>query len=246
MAEGMAQRHAIVRVDDHAALVVDLANERPKVRMARGLEQLGEVPDVVQRPATGSDSGAHLTARCSRLVGFLALAVRVAISGSAAIAQPSYRRADWRYWLEADGDCQNTRQEVLIEESLIQVTLSPDGCRVLAGQWLDPYGGEGYTDPRQLDIDHVVPLGAAHRMGGWRWSRMRKAEFANDPGAPPHLTAPTARMNRQEGDRGPATWLPPRTRSQCRYVRAWQAIATRWALALSPADQAAVHQRCVE
>ena len=201
---------------------------------------------MVQRPATGSDSGAHLTARCSRLVGFLALAVLVAIAGSAASAQPSYRRADWRHWIDADRDCQDTRQEVLIEESLIQVTLSPDGCRVLAGQWLDPYGGEVYTDPQQLDIDHVVPLGAAHRMGGWRWSRTRKAEYANDLSDPEHLIAVSARMNRQKGDRGPATWLPPRTRSQCRYVRAWQAIATRWALALSPADQAAVHQRCVE
>ena len=214
--------------------------------MARGLEQLGEVPDVVQRPATGSDSGAHLTARCSRLVGFLALAVLVAIAGSAAIAQPAYRRADWRYWLDADGDCQNTRQEVLIEESLIQVTLSPDGCRVLAGQWLDPYGGEVYTDPRHLDIDHVVPMGAAHRMGGWRWSRARKAEYANALDDPDHLIVVGVRLNRQKGDRGPAVWLPPRTRSQCRYVRAWQAITSRWALTVSPADSAAMQQLCVD
>ena len=199
---------------------------------------------MVQKSVIGSDPGPHIRRRSWRLdVVFVAVLLA---SLTATAGFPAYRRSEWPHWQDRDQDCQNTRAEVLIEESLIQVTLSPDGCRVIAGQWLDPYGGEVYTDPRQLDIDHVVPLGAAHRMGGWRWSRVRKAEYANDLSDPEHLIAVSARMNRQKGDRGPAAWLPPRTRSQCRYVRAWQAITSRWALTVSPADSSAMQQLCVD
>lgn len=47
---------------------------------------------------------------------------------SASFAQ-TYNRNDWgASWADADKDCQNTRQEVLIQESLIPVTLDSTGC----------------------------------------------------------------------------------------------------------------------
>jgi len=69
---------------------------------------------------------------------------------------PEYLRKQWKHWSDADDDCQDTRQEVLIEESEIAVTFTDsDECRVLAGQWTDPYSGETFTDPRDLDVDHM-------------------------------------------------------------------------------------------
>ena len=41
---------------------------------------------------------------------------------SAVLAQPAYDRDGWKHWEDFDGDCQNTRQELLIVSSIIPVT----------------------------------------------------------------------------------------------------------------------------
>jgi len=55
-----------------------------------------------------------------------------------AVAEP-YDRGLYRHWTDANGDCQDTRTEVLIAESIEAVTLSADGCEVRRGKWYDPY-----------------------------------------------------------------------------------------------------------
>ena len=53
-----------------------------------------------------------------------------------------YNRNLYAGWMDADGDCQDTRQEVVIAESLVPVRLDSRGCNVASGLWLDPYTGE--------------------------------------------------------------------------------------------------------
>ena len=93
---------------------------------------------------------------------------------------PDYDRGDWRHWVDADGDCQDARQEVLIAESLEPVEFEDDRqCRVEAGRWWAPYLGHHLGNPRHIDVDHHVPLKNAHLSAGWAWDSERKEQYAN-------------------------------------------------------------------
>lgn len=157
----------------------------------------------------------------------------------------SYQRSEWEHWIDADRDCQTTRQEVLIAESRVPVTLSADGCRVIAGEWESYYDGEIVTTPSRLDVDHLIPLAVAHRSGGSQWSDERKRDYANDLEAPEHLVAVTARSNRQKGDRGPDAWRPERTEAWCRYGSAWASVKFVWNLSSTESERNAVLEMLV-
>ena len=157
---------------------------------------------------------------------------------------PTYNRAEWELWTDADGDCQDTRQEVLIDESLIPPSLDARGCRVVAGRWFDEYTGAIYTDPAGLDIDHRVPLANTHRSGGWVWDSGRKRDYANDLADPHHLVAVSATANRSKSDRGPEEWRPPRQQDWCHYAATWRAVKQRWGLSISAQEDAALRGMC--
>lgn len=143
---------------------------------------------------------------------------------------PGYYRDDWGRWVDADGDCQDTRQEVLIEESLVPVTFDETGCRVTVGLWKDPYTETDFTDPSDLDIDHMVPLKEAHDSGAFKWGREHKQRYFNDLGQPEHLVAVDASANRSKGSRPPQEWMPPNEKYHCDYLRNWVVVKDQWGL----------------
>lgn len=156
---------------------------------------------------------------------------------------PPYRRADWRHWVDEDGNCRNTRTEVLVRQAVaVAMTTRADGreCAVASGTWVDPFSGDTIRTPSELDVDHIVPLQNAHLSGGWAWTAERRQEFANFLADTLHLLAVHRRLNRQKGAKGPDEWLPPDTTFSCRYVAAWEAIKQRWGLSLTAAEQAAI------
>ena len=153
---------------------------------------------------------------------------------------PPYDRDLYGGWIDADGDCQNTRQEVLIEESLIPVELDSRGCRVVSGQWLGAYTGQTFTDPSDLDIDHFIPLAEAHRSGASHWSSQRKRAFANDLSHPQTLRVVSRSVNSDKQDSDPADWLPPNVDFHCEYVRSWVFVKGYWDLTMDDREKSAV------
>ena len=156
---------------------------------------------------------------------------------------PDYDRDDWKHWTDEDSDCQNTRHEVLIVESVREVAFKTDKqCQVATGEWLDPYTNIIVTDATKLDVDHMIPLKNAHDSGGWAWGKDRKAAYANEMGYADHLIAVTASANRQKGAKGPEGWKPGNQDYWCSYAVDWVQIKVDWELSVTKAEWAALQE----
>ena len=143
-------------------------------------------------------------------------------------------------WPDSDGDCQSDRHEILIEESLIEVVLDEEGCRVESGLWVDAFDGTEYTDAKLVTIDHMVPLAAAHRAGAWQWDDASKQAFASDIAFGGTHIAVGAEVNQAKGDQGPEAWRPELESSWCAYAVDWISVKARWELAITEAEAEAL------
>lgn len=151
-----------------------------------------------------------------------------------------YDRSDWPHWHDDDGDCQNTRHELLLATSQLGVDFkSAKECNVLTGLWYGPYGGQTFTDSAALDLDHIVPLKFAHGHGGANWSRDRKKQFANDVD---NLLLVKASLNRQKGAKGPDEWMPPNHPYRCDYLKKFNTVMDKYGLQYTPNEQRIVNK----
>lgn len=147
-----------------------------------------------------------------------------------------YDRDLFKHWTDADGDGCNTRYEVLIEESLTQVTVG-SGCKISGGTWVSAFDLNETTDPSTFDIDHFVPLKEAWDSGAWAWDAATREAYANDLGYEMSLIAVSASSNRSKSDRDPTSWLPTNADYWCEYITAWVQVKTRWAMSVDAAEK---------
>lgn len=159
------------------------------------------------------------------VTALLVLGVALSLYPLPAVVGSGYTRSDWKHWIDADQDCQDTRQEVLIRDSYTAVVLKDDGCSVVSGVWISPYTNTPETDPSRLDIDHIVPLKWAFEHGARGWSPTLRQVFANDP---ENLVAVRAGENRSKGSRGPDRYLPLVGIGQ--YLQKWCSVTGRYNL----------------
>ncbi len=148
-----------------------------------------------------------------------------------------YAREKFTHWIDADADGCSTRDEVLLAESTSSVTVS-DSCTVEEGSWFSYYDRETWTDPSDVDIDHLVPLAEAWDSGARRWKPRVRTRFANDLRDRRSLVAVTDSVNQSKGDRDPSGWVPDHGR--CRYVREWVVVKHRWRLRVNRAEKRVV------
>ena len=132
--------------------------------------------------------------------------------------------------LDSDGDCQSDRTEVLIADAE-WYELDGSGCRVVDGEWIDPYTGERFSTDED-SIEHVVAVAEVHWAGGHAWSRERREAFAVDIGDPSTLNVARVEVNTDKGALPPQDFAPADDALACQYGIDRVRIMTRWSLAV--------------
>lgn len=147
-----------------------------------------------------------------------------------------YDRDLFRHWTDANGDCQDARDEVLAAESLVQVS----GCDIARGRWFSYYDATVWRHSGDVDVDHLVPLAEAWDSGARRWAGSTRERYANDVRDHRTLVAVTDNVNSSKSDQDIAEWLPQY--SHCRYLRSWVAVKVRWSLTVDHAEKRRLHE----
>lgn len=150
----------------------------------------------------------------------------------------SYDRSNWGDWSTVNG-C-STRERVLIRDGM-DVKLGKN-CTVLSGSWSSKYDTTfTTTNPRELQIDHIVPIKEAFNSGAAIWSNEQKRTFYNDMD---NLIAVSIHSNESKSDADPAKWLPKNDAYVCTYLKQWKAIKLKYKLDMDPAEKTVVERKC--
>ncbi|GAA0583967.1 HNH endonuclease [Kribbella sandramycini] len=147
-----------------------------------------------------------------------------------------YNRDLFPHWVDADGDSCDTREEILIAESTTSASVGA-ACKVLSGSWTSWYDGATWTNPSDVDIDHVVALKEAWDSGAHAWTTAKRTRYANDLDYAWSLDAITDNVNASKSDKDPAQWLPPLAATHCSYAIHWLAVKHRWQLSIDTTEK---------
>lgn len=155
-----------------------------------------------------------------------------------------YSREEWPHWSDAqeygwdvsDTAC-DARDAALIRDG--EEVVVESGCDVVTGVWLDPFTAQTFTDPSDIDIDHVVPLANAWRSGADSWDEPERESYANDPEV---LLSVEDNANQSKGDKGPEAWKPPNEAGWCDYAEQWIGVKAKYDLSVNEQEKQALVQ----
>jgi hypothetical protein len=113
---------------------------------------------------------------------------------------------------------------------------SGSDCAPTSGGWFSPYDGATWTKASDVDIDHVMPLANAWRIGAAKWTTAQRQAYANDL-KDPQLIAVTDNVNQQKGDKSPDQWKPPTVGYWCTGASMWIAVKYEFKLTVNSAEK---------
>jgi len=182
---------------------------------------------------TGSSNSTTTTGKPVVVGSALALLQTIRVENE---YQVGYVRTLFEHWRDIDGDGCDSRDQVLKRDSVSLPQVDPVNCNVIAGDWVSPYDGARWSNPTDIDIDHVVALKEAWDSGAWAWSAAQRKAFANDTSDSRTLLAVTDSVNQSKSDRDPSNWLPPLQSYTCTYLGNWIAVKVRWNLSMDSSE----------
>lgn len=140
-----------------------------------------------------------------------------------------------------EGGCE-ARDEVLRRDLAGVRAGDRNRCVIFEGTLTDPYTGAArpYSRyaPSQIEIDHIVALGAAWRSGASRWPFDQRVRFANDID---NMLAVDKRANQDKSSKAPDQWRP-RQAYWCGYATRWVGIKKRYGLTVTDPERAALRE----
>lgn len=155
------------------------------------------------------------------------------------------RRKLYGSWKDFDKDKMDTRQEVLFLESDNSVVTAwhKRKIKVVSGRWWGAYSNTIFTDPSDLDIDHMVPVLESWQSGGHAWTKEKRVKYYNWLGNPQHLIAVSSSENRSKSSDDPADWMPTKNPAYyCTYIMSWVTIKREWGLTVDQKEAKAIRK----
>lgn len=156
-----------------------------------------------------------------------------------------YERSEWKHWVPYGRSCWSSREEslyrhgkdiVLLDANKKETTDYNKACSIKSGKWTDPYDGTIETDPKRMDIDHIVALKATFEKGGNNWDYEKRKEYAND--VDDVLIPTTAKMNRSKGAFTPDEWQAPTQEGRCFIAKNTVKIYNKYGLTATTNEKA--------
>ncbi|GAA4924602.1 HNH endonuclease family protein [Nesterenkonia rhizosphaerae] len=141
-----------------------------------------------------------------------------------------------RGWVDANDSGHDTRDDILIRD-LEDVSFRESDGAVEYGQTIDPYSGEQMEHvlgESQVDIEHVVAIGQAHRNGACAWDTETQQAFYQDQ---ENLLAVSASENRSKSDRDITEYLPSNQGAYCDFAGTIIFVKDKWELSVNPAER---------
>ncbi|THA63867.1 HNH endonuclease [Streptomyces sp. A0958] len=181
-----------------------------------------------KQPPADSISAVEAAAGPGEQLDELTVAARGSMDG--------YSRDKYPHWID-QGDSCNTREAVLKRDGKDVKTGSD--CYPTSGTWKSPYDGATWTDPSDVDIDHMVPLGNSWVSGAKKWTNAERQAFANDL-TNPQLFAVTDNVNQSKSDKAPDKWRPPLKSYWCQYSTDWIEVKHHYKLTVTTEEKAAL------